>query len=161
MRKQPKKQPETASIMPRELGEQFKSFKVRPNNPCLCGSGKKQKHCHGDQSKIGSVKAVTPEPKPLFIYISTKYTHKKDKYFFFWRPASKGYHFDKSEMGTFLIAYSDKEHVCSVPLATALPFFIHAEIAGRKCRVLPNTPETRKAFGIAPKDLKSTIPYQF
>ena len=161
MRKLPKKQPAIANITPRELGEQFKSFKVRPNNPCLCGSGRKQKHCCGDQSKIGSVKPVLPEPKPVFIYISTKYTHKKDKYFFFWRPDGKGYHFAKEEMGTFHIAYKEKDNVCSVPFATALPFFIHAEIAGRKCRVLPNTTETRKAFGIAPKDLKSTVPYQF
>jgi len=35
-------------------GDQFKSFKIRPNNPCLCGSGRKQKKCCGDGSKLMS-----------------------------------------------------------------------------------------------------------
>ena len=25
--------------------------KVRPNDPCWCGSGKKAKHCHGTETK--------------------------------------------------------------------------------------------------------------
>lgn len=159
--KQPKRLPENATIMPRQLGEQFKSFKVRPNNPCLCGSGKKQKHCCGDQSKMGSMQAAKPADKPMFLYISTKWTHRDDKYFFAWRKRSSGYHFALSEMGTFNTAYADKEHVCSVPFTTAQPFFISAHIDGRKCRVLPNTAAVRKAFGISKSDLKSKAVYHF
>jgi preprotein translocase subunit SecA len=34
-------------------GTQRKSNKIRPNEPCPCGSGKKYKHCHGAvRSKI-------------------------------------------------------------------------------------------------------------
>lgn len=25
--------------------------KVRPNDPCWCGSGKKEKHCHGNETQ--------------------------------------------------------------------------------------------------------------
>lgn len=41
-------------LSPINKGDQFKSFKTRPNNPCLCGSGRKQKKCCGDGSKLMS-----------------------------------------------------------------------------------------------------------
>ena len=30
-------------------GQPFISYKTRPNDKCYCGSGKKQKHCHGNK----------------------------------------------------------------------------------------------------------------
>jgi len=41
-------------INPINLGDQLKSFKTRPNNKCLCGSGLKQKKCCGDGGKFMS-----------------------------------------------------------------------------------------------------------
>ena len=32
-------------------GSPLISQKIRPNDPCLCGSGKKAKHCHGTDTK--------------------------------------------------------------------------------------------------------------
>ena len=32
-------------------GSPFISQKIRPNDPCPCGSGKKAKHCHGTDTK--------------------------------------------------------------------------------------------------------------
>ncbi len=29
-----------------------RAAKVRPNDPCPCGSGKKYKHCHGAKAKV-------------------------------------------------------------------------------------------------------------
>ena len=37
---------------PAEKGHPMLSIKVRPNNPCVCGSGKKQKRCCGSDSKL-------------------------------------------------------------------------------------------------------------
>lgn len=44
---------------PKNKGGQLLSLKVRPNDKCLCGSGKKQKHCHGTDTRYQST-----EPKP-------------------------------------------------------------------------------------------------
>lgn len=32
------------------------AYKVRPNDPCPCGSGKKAKNCHGTETKYYSSK---------------------------------------------------------------------------------------------------------
>lgn len=43
---------------PKEKGCQLLSRKVHPNDKCLCGSGKKQKHCHGTDTRY-----LSTEPK--------------------------------------------------------------------------------------------------
>ena len=46
-------------VNPTELGQQLISTKNGRNNKCQCGSGIKQKKCHGDDFEIRST--VTPE----------------------------------------------------------------------------------------------------
>jgi len=60
-------------ISPISKGDQFKSFKTRPNNPCLCGSGRKQKKCCGDGSKLMSTnkKRVSADKETQTIKIPT------------------------------------------------------------------------------------------
>ncbi len=67
---------------PKDKGCQLLSLKVRPNDKCLCGSGKKQKHCHGTDTRYQSTEpknrpqpvektvpevVVVPKPKHLLI----------------------------------------------------------------------------------------------
>jgi len=67
---------------PKDKGCQLLSRKVRPNDKCLCNSGKKQKHCCGtdtrylstDRKKVStptekdiSVEKALPSPKHLLI----------------------------------------------------------------------------------------------
>jgi len=162
MRKEPRKPLAHHQLIAVEPGKMLRSFKTQPNQPCTCGSGLKQKKCCGDKTKIVHTKQITsPLPKERFVYISTKYTHKKDKYFFFWRPNSAGYNFTREEAGIYTHAYSSTEHVFSVNIETVAPHFIAIEYRGRWCHVLPNTPAVRKAIGIKLNDLKSRVEYQF
>jgi len=162
MRKQPKSPAEHHEKTDIKSGDQLISFKTQPNHPCTCGSGLKQKKCCGNKSdRRVTARHIEIFKKPDFIYISTKYTHRKDKYFFMWRHESKGYHFAREEAGIFHVAYSSREHVCSVPKETAAPLFIEAVVDNHKCHVLPNTPANRKIMGIDLKDLTATFPYNF
>ncbi|MFZ4545855.1 MAG: hypothetical protein ACOYN4_00390 [Bacteroidales bacterium] len=56
---------EVTLIRPNKQGELLISIKPRPNAPCQCKSGKKQKHCCGRKSKVLSIdpKAIT-QPTP-------------------------------------------------------------------------------------------------
>jgi hypothetical protein len=162
MRKEPRKPLEHSKLTEVEPGKMLRSFKTRPNDPCSCKSGLKVKNCCGDKSRIVTTKQLaSPLPKDHYIYISTKYTHRKDQWFFFWRPKAQGYNFTREEAGIFDRAYSTTEHVFSVNVETIAPLFIATEYRKRRCHVLPNTPAVRKALGIKLSDLKSSIQYQF
>ena len=54
---------ETITNAPQDGGDgnqtvRRKHKKVRPNEPCPCGSGKKYKHCHGAPSRKGQTSPV-------------------------------------------------------------------------------------------------------
>jgi uncharacterized protein YecA (UPF0149 family) len=54
---------------PKELGTQLLSRKVRPNDKCLCGSGKKQKHCHGTDTRS---KSTEPKNRPVPVKVESE-----------------------------------------------------------------------------------------
>lgn len=160
-------------VRPHVAGTQLISLKKRPNDPCQCGSGKKQKNCHGRDTIFWSPKPpkVEPEvemvqepeskqPEITLLYISLKHTHKKDKWLTFWRANAANYTFILAWVGNYKEEIRD-EDVCSIPYELAVKHMIEVEYEGKMQWVVPNTAETRKAFGITLKDLKEFRPYKF
>lgn len=160
-------------VRPHVAGKPLISLKKRPNDPCQCGSGKKQKKCHGMNTVFWSPKPEViakkteevPLPEvvpaaPVYLYLSLKHTHKKDKWLTFWRDNSAGYTFIMEWVGNYadVVAWDD---ATAVPYDIAENYMTEVEYEGVKRMVIPNTAPVRKAFGITLNDLKELRPYKF
>jgi len=151
---------------PKEKGCQLLAQKVRPNDKCLCGSGKKQKHCHGIDTRYNSTEpkiSIVPEPVvPVveYIYVSLKHTHKKDKWFTMWRPNAANYTYLVDFAGTYTEPQNNDE-VCSVPVELFNTLTEEVQYEGMLRTVLPNTTAVRKTIGTTLDKLKALRAYKF
>lgn len=152
-------------IAPNLKGTQLVSLKQRPNGPCICGSGKKQKHCHGRTTKFWAPKAEpeavpvaeTAEPAVQYFFIELDHTHSKSSFLTLVRGDEPGHtiFLDKAMKST-----SDNimGNVHKIDVVLAKQLMQETETFGHIGFGLPNTASVRKAIGITLKHLTGLNP---
>lgn len=102
-----------------------------------------------------------------YYIISTKHTHKRDRWFTFWRPDSKGYTFYKSDAGVYepppTLDIEKEKQMGAVYADKHLVDTLSASIKyeGKDRLILQNTPMIRALFKIDHRECKAPHPYKF
>lgn len=142
-------------VRPHVAGKPLISLKKRPNDPCQCGSGKKQKKCHGMNTVFWSPRPEEAAKKLTeFIHVSLVETHKKDLFLTLVRSDMPGYTCFVDQAGRFESTAVDSETILPVQLEAAKTYMQPGESNGRKGMVLPNNMAVRRTLGITLTQLK-------
>ena len=102
----------------------------------------------------------------MYYIISTKWTHKSDAFFTFWRPNDKGYCWSQELAGIyentdnlkFQIEYNNLHSTLAIDCDKINNFFVEVNFEGHILKVLPNILKVRTVLGINKTNLNKLYP---